>query len=168
MAIFQYNDALMHDIDFELLQNGPITLYYRREILEDDLSWLRHHNYRIDSFDCKDWWWIDDFIEAIYPKLGLLNNYPGWGGSLDNWNDDLHDLVIPENSDLVLVFYQYDQFFQRAPEIAETVLDVFAKHARFQLLFGRRLIILVQSGNPMLAFNKVGGCPVMKRGFPYS
>jgi hypothetical protein len=162
MAIFQYDDVLrLHPLDYMLLQNGPITLYYRREVLENDISWLLDHDYQIDAFYCKDWWWIDDVFEAIYPKLSLPKPGIGWGGSIDDLNDELYDLVIPENSGRVLVFYQYDQLASHAPEISEVLLDVIACQARYHLLFGRRMIVLVQSNNPKLTFNKVGGCPVM-------
>jgi hypothetical protein len=160
MASFRRNDEDMHVRDWELLQNGPITLYYRREILEDDLSWLRDHDYQIDLLDCKDWWWIGDVLDAILPKLALPNSGPGWGGSIDDLFDDLLDLAIPENSGRVLVFYQYDQFMTQAPEIAGEVLDIIAYSARYYLLFGLRLMILVQSNDPKLSFKKVGGCPV--------
>ncbi len=157
MAIFQYIDARMHELDWRLLQNGPITLYNRREILEDDLSWLRDHDYQIDPIDCKDWLNDDDFYDAISTQLA----FPAYfGRNLDALSDCLYDLEIPENSGRVLVFYQYDRFVPMTVNDAEIVLDILAFQARYHLLFGRRLMVLVQSNNPELSFNRVGGCPV--------
>ncbi len=159
MAIFRYDDVMLtHPLDWMLLQNGPITLYYHREILESDLSWLRDHEYQIDLFRCNDWWYEGDFFDAIFTKLAFRVR------SLDDLDDDLLDLAIPENSGRVLVYYHYDQFVAQNPDVAEKVLDILAYSARYHLLFGRRMMVLVQSNNPKLSFNKVGGCPVIWNG----
>jgi RNAse (barnase) inhibitor barstar len=155
MAIFRYED--LQRVDWELLQNDPIALYYRKEILESDLSWLREYEYDVDQFNCKDWQKEDDLHEAFAIQLKFPAYY---GRNLDALNDCLGDLVIPEQSGRVLVFHRYDQFVVQFPEVAEHVLDIIASQARSFLLFGLRLIILVQSDNPRLTFNPVGACPV--------
>jgi|SRR5215831_6350245 len=83
-------------------------------------------------------------------KSGL--SFPDYyGRNLDALNDCMwEDVAIPDKGSLVLVFRHYDRFanaVQRADarSFAELVLRVFARAVRYDLLFGHRLIIAVQS-----------------------
>jgi RNAse (barnase) inhibitor barstar len=156
MAIFRRDDE--QKTDWALLQNGPITLYYRREILDKDLSWLHENGYKIDQFNCADWQMEDNLHETLATQLAFPAYY---GRNLDALNDCLSDLAISEQGGRVVVFNQYDQFSARFSEVAWLVLDIFATQARFHLLFGLRLIVLVQSDNPRLTLNPVGASPIM-------
>ena len=73
----------------------------------------------------------------------------------------MNDIEIPEEGGRVLVFSRYDLFAARLPDVAWSVLDIMEIMARRQLLFGRRLITLVQSDDPEISFELVGGRPVM-------
>ena len=156
MAFFRHED--MQNTDWMLLQNGPIVLYYRNEILAKDLSWLHKKEYVIDQLNCADWQVEKNLHQALADQLGFPDYY---GHNLHALNDCLSDLSIPDQSGRVVVFNQYDQFVARLPEFAWQVLDIFAIQARTHLLFGLRLIVLLQSNNPYLEFNPVGACPVM-------
>ena len=52
MATFSENDA--DRLDWELMQDGAITLCFQMAGLEQDLSWLREHGYRILTIDGQD------------------------------------------------------------------------------------------------------------------
>jgi hypothetical protein len=72
----------------------------------------------------------------------------------------LDDLVVPDSGGLVIVLNQYDRIYepvQHGVSYAETVLSIFAKAARHHMLFGRRLLILVQSDDPNIQFGRLGG-----------
>jgi len=143
--------------DWDLLQNGPISLYYRQEVLQNDLEWLREHDYEIDDFNCGEWQTKLDLHEALADQL----DFPGYyGHNLDALNDCLCDIAVPDQGGRVIVFHQYDWFFKLLPEVAWHVLDIFASNARIHLLFGKRLIVLVQSDDPRINFKPVGACPV--------
>lgn len=155
MAVFRKRNS--QRLDWALLQNGPITLYYRPTILESDLTWLRAHDYHIDPLDCARWQTADDLHTAIAAQLAFPDYY---GRNLAALNDCLRDLSIPEESGRVLVFHRYDAFAARFPDLAWHILDIVAVQARYFLLFGRRLMALVQSNDPQIAFSAVGACPV--------
>ena len=56
------------------------------------------------------------------------------------------------------------QFAQRFPDVAWSVLDVLAIQARYFLLFGQRLVALIQSDDPQIRFEPVGACPISWNG----
>ena len=68
---------------------------------------------------------------------------------------------MQENGGRVLVFHRYDAFAVKMPEIALTVLDIIETNSRLFLLFGKRLLTLLQSDDPQIQFNAVGGYSVM-------
>jgi hypothetical protein len=156
MAIFKVPDDFER-LDYALLQNGPISLYYRSEVLAADLDWLTAHEYRIDSFDCSVWRGEKDMHAGLAEKL----NFPKYPfPNLDGLNDFLSDLDISETGGRVLVFHRFDMFVAKDPSIAWTLLDIVASNSRYFLLLGKHLMSLVQSDDPKIQFNPVGACPV--------
>ena len=76
--------------------------------------------------------------------------------------------MVPDHGGLVLVLNHYDQFVKsvgagtsRGQGVAEAMLDVFARAIRYHMLFGKRLIILVQSDDPRIHFDGLGGVSAM-------
>ena len=158
MAIFRNEPEEFQRLDWSLLQNGTVTLYLRPEVLEEDVEWLKRHDYRVDSFDCSIWVGPSEMHEALSSGL----EFPGYyGRNLSALNDCIGDIEIPEEGGRVLVFNKYDSFAARFPDVAWSVLDIIEVNARRLLLFGRRLIVLVQSDDPEISFNRVGGWPVI-------
>lgn len=72
-------------------------------------------------------------------------------------NDCIGDIEISDQSGRVLVFNKYDSFATKFPHVAWSVLDIMESNSRDLLLFGKRLIILVQSDDPGISFEPVGG-----------
>lgn len=153
MAIFR-NDEDLQRLDWELLQNGAVTLYFRPEVLAEDIEWLKRHDYRVDIFDCSAWIDESEMHEALRCGLEFPDYY---GSNLSALNDCMNDIEIPEEGGRVLVFNRYDLFAAKLPDVARSVLDIMEIMARRQLLFGRRLIALVQSDDPEISFELVGG-----------
>jgi RNAse (barnase) inhibitor barstar len=144
-------------LDFTLLQNGSVTLYFRPEYLGEDVQWLKDHGYRIDSLDCSTW----DSEAMMFESIAITLDFPEFfGRNLDALNDCLSDIEIPEQSGRVLVFYRYDQFAERMPDLSWPLIDIIETNSRYYLLFGRRLMALLQSDDPKIAFEPVGACPV--------
>ncbi|MDB6121068.1 MAG: barnase inhibitor [Pedosphaera sp.] len=156
MAFFTEND--FERLDWRLLQNGSITLYWRTEFLEEDLQWLKGRGYRIDAFDCAKWEDETQLHRAFAESLQFPEYY---GHNLDALNDCLSDLEIPESSGRVLIFQRFDMVASKMPYVAGAVLNILAGNARGFLLFGRRLIILIQSDDPKISFGPVGAQPVL-------
>lgn len=155
MAVFRGEIEEFQRLDWRLLQDGSINLYFRQEYLVGDIVWLREQGYEIDEFDCSKW--VDD--EIMHNDFGNVLNFPDYyGQNLDALNDCLSDLQISISSGRVLVFKQYDVFADKYSETAWHVLDILENRSRSFLLFGLRLITLVQSNNPTISFEQLGGC----------
>jgi hypothetical protein len=87
MAVFRNED--MQNLDWALLQNSPVTLYYCQEILETNLAWLREHDYHVDQFDCSHWQTEKNLHEALAAQFAFPAYY---GCNLDALNDCLSDI----------------------------------------------------------------------------
>ena len=149
--------------DFHLLKNGPATLYHRQEVLDDTVATLAGLGYLVHRFDARAWVTRADFAAAVKDEL----DFPGYfGGNLDAFDDCLRDVAAFEygadrdSAGTVLVFTGYDTFTARDPRAAQSILDIIAGNARLGLLYGHRMICLVQSDDPDLRFAPVGATPV--------
>jgi RNAse (barnase) inhibitor barstar len=168
MANFKADEVNDKQRDWIILRDGGVHLYWRPEILVDDLDWLKSNGYRIISFDAAEWQSASDgesenlMHEAL--KTQLL--FPDYYGRNLNALDEciLDDLVVPDSGGLALVLNHYDRFFKPVPSpvsderpTAEVVLSILAGAVRHHMLFGRRLLILVQSDDPEIQFGRLGG-----------
>jgi hypothetical protein len=52
---FDAEDQAKEALDWVILRDGGITLYWRREYLQEDLKWFRQQNYQLYSFNCEKW-----------------------------------------------------------------------------------------------------------------
>lgn len=158
MAFSPTDPEVFQRIDWRLLQNGSITMYYRPEVLAEATEWLESLGYWLDIFDCSKWDNEAMMLEEIPDKLELDECY---GRNLNALNDCLSGIEIPESSGRVIVFHRYDAFAAKTPKVAQDLLDIIETNSRMLLLFGRRLITLLQSNDPRLQFESVGARPVL-------
>jgi Barstar (barnase inhibitor) len=100
--------------------------------------------------------------ESLKAHLSFPDYYGNNLNALDECMSD--DLVVPDSGGLALVLNHYDHIFKPAPSLAsegrgtaEVVLSIFADAVRYHMLFGRRLLILVQSDDPKIEFGRLGG-----------
>lgn len=168
MATFKADEVNDEQLDWIILRDGGIYLYWRQEILADDLSWLKSRNYTIVSFEAAEWQsesvWESErrMHESLKAQLSFPDYY---GKNLDALDECmLDDLVVPDLGGLALVLNHYDRFSNPVHDLAsnerstaEIVLSIFAKAVRHHMLFGRRLLILVQSDDPKIGFGRLGG-----------
>lgn len=148
--------------DFRLFGSGPVTRYHRRDVLSEDVRMLTGLGYLVHAFDAGAWLTRAAFAAAVGRELGFPDHF---GGNLDAFNDCLRDLAAapPGATGTVLVFTGYDAFAARDPRAAQAVLDIVADNARFAMLFGHRMVCLVQSADPGLHLAPVGATPVRDR-----
>jgi hypothetical protein len=158
MAVFRNEAEEFERLDWDLLQDGAVTLYFRPQLLAADVDWLKDHDYRVDRFDCSLWVDESEMHKALARQLEFPEYY---GRNLHALNDCLSDLEISDEGGRVLVFNKYDSFAAKAPHVAWSVLDIMETNSRGLLLFGKRLIILVQSDDPAISFEPVGGRAVV-------
>jgi len=164
MAAFDPSGELPQELDFSLVRNTFVTLFWDPAVLETATSWLGEHGYRVVTIDAGDWVEESDLHRDIAAALQFPDYY---GKNLDALNDCMRDVAWGEyGSDLsatgfVLVLRHYDAFAVRQPRAAHVVLDIFATQARNAALIGHRMMCLVQSDDPRLSFPVVGATPVM-------
>ena len=131
------------------LRDGWISLYWKTEVLEKDLEWFKKENYAIAQFDCTTW--ISE--KEMHKQLKMRFNFPDYyGENFDALNDCLSYIDII-NTGLIVTFRHLDNCNFK---LIHTLLDVFADNARRQMLYGKRLIILIQVSNRKFQINNVG------------
>jgi len=151
------------DDDFRLIMNGPVTLYWRPEILTATTDRLAGHGYHLVSLDASGWATPAQFHHDVAAALDFPDYY---GRNLDALNDCLGDVVDraygwpADAAGLALVFWHYDHLAASAPDLAQAVLDIIANQSRAALVFGRRLLCLVHSDDATIRFQPVGARPV--------
>ena len=157
MAVFRDDPSEWQRLDWSLLQNSPITLYWREAILDEDRAWLSAHGYEVYRLDAGAW----DAEAAFHRDVQRVLDFPDYyGKNLDAFNDCLSDLPVPDVGGTALEFRRFDAFARRHPRAAQAILDIVAVNARHRLLMGRRLLALVQSDDPALTFEPVGASAV--------
>jgi hypothetical protein len=157
MASFRQDPEEWQRLDWQLLQNSPITLYFNKAVLEADVAWFGAHHYRVLSLQAGE----IPSPEALLIELGQLLAFPNhYGRNLNAFNDCLSDVDIPDVGGLVLVIHQFDVFTRSNQSFAQGVLDICANNSRRFLLTGRRFVVLVHCDDPRIAFEPVGASAV--------
>ncbi|MBS1802054.1 MAG: barstar family protein [Acidobacteria bacterium] len=161
MAFFSADEETGQRRDFAILRDGGVALYWRPEALRMDLNWLESNEYSIAEFDAGKWKNEEQMHDALRSALSFPYYY---GKNLDALNDCLSGIEVSEAGGTALVFHRYDQFanvgFSKDPDnkaLAKIVLHIFADAVRYHMLFGRRLLILVQSDDPRISFEDLAG-----------
>jgi len=156
MAYFTENEIAR--LDYRLLQNSFIALYLRPEFLAEDVNALKSLGYLATEFDSSSWKSEEDFFDTFADALKFPDYF---GRNLDALNDCMSDIEIPFDGGLVIAFSKFDSFKIQYPDFAWNVLDIISINARRHLLFGKRLICLVQSNDSKILFKEVGAQPVV-------
>ncbi len=148
---------LEHRLDWRLMQNGAIALYHKGAVLNEDVAWFQQAGYRVHSLDATRWSSAAAFHADVKRALAFPDYY---GNNLAAWIDCLAELDVPDDGGVVLALRGYDIFARAEPDLAQIVLDSIESTSRRFLLSGRRLVALVQSGDPRIKFERVGAVAV--------
>lgn len=140
-------------LDYSLLQNGAVTLYWRPAYLDADVEWLTTHGYRVHRWDASAWSSVEQMHDDLARELAFPDYY---GRNLDALNDCLRDLKMPREGGVALVLRRFDAFALREPRVAEAILDIAEHASRGYLVFGHRFVVLVQSDDPQITFGPLG------------
>jgi hypothetical protein len=158
VAVFADTLDHLQRLDFQILRDGGISFYRAEAVLVEDLAWFAAQGYSVTRFDCASWTTLMQMHAELQAHLEFPTYY---GRNLDALNDCLSDLKISDAGGRVVVFGRLDIFVSRGDAFrmaAEGVLDVFIVASRRAMLFGRRLIVLIQSEDRNLSFAPLGGC----------
>jgi RNAse (barnase) inhibitor barstar len=152
------------DRAWRLSASSFVSLFWQRSILEETTRWLLDHGYYIVSLDCSEWSDEADLHRGIATALDFPSYY---GRNLDALNDCLSDVVAysygtrADATGTTLVLQHYDAFAAKQRDVAQAVLDIFAKRARTASLVGHRMLCLVQSDDPQIRFEPVGSTSIL-------
>lgn len=163
MPPFDLDTNPAEDRALQLLRDGAVTLFWRRRLLDDTTAWLAEHGYQLVRLDATAWATEADLHRDVKAALDVPDYY---GHNLAAFTDCMRDVATysygarRDSTGTVLVLTGYDAFAAHERGTAGIVLDIIAGAAREALLFGHRLLCLVQSDDPEIAFDPVGATPV--------
>jgi hypothetical protein len=152
-------DLTSPEIDWFLIRERVVTLFWRERLLDDALAELRTMGYKVVDLDAAASADVQAFIVAVGGALDFPDYY---GKNLDALNDCLRDVATfdygsdPDSTGTVVAFRHYDRIVSVDAKRAEAVLDIFTDRARDGLLIGHRMMVLVQSDDPDLSFGPLG------------
>ncbi len=157
MTAFKDNPEEWQRLDYQILQNGWTSLYWQQDILVLDIGWFKNEDFKIIEIDCINWTESNTFLI----ELGRLLDFPDYyGKNLDAFNDCLSDIEI-DGKGTVVVFRHFDHIENK---FAHTLLDIFADNSRRHILFGKKLLTLIQVDNPNYQIDPIGSSPVLWNG----
>lgn len=164
MVAWDRDAELSHAVDYRLVHNTFVTMFWQQSLLDDTVRWLSGRDYDVVVLDAGAWRAAEDMFSAVARAL----DFPVYfGRNLDALNDCMRDVAAgdygwrAEATGLVLVLTNFERFAASERRTAQLMLDIFADQARAAMLIGNRLICLVQSNDPRIAFEPVGAMPVM-------
>lgn len=160
MVAFNQHGERENRLDLEILRDGSVALYWRREYLSEDIEWLRQQNYQVFSFNCSEWS-SDDAMHNDLQRVLPLPAY--YGRNFDALYDSVEELAVPDVGGFALVLNRYDAYskslgatvMRSGQPRAQVILDIFARGSRYFLLTGRRFLTLLQSDDPQLRFERL-------------
>ncbi|MFH9068919.1 barstar family protein [Streptomyces alboflavus] len=154
--------------DIPYMSGTFVTLFWRRELLDQATQRLEGHGFRVVRIAASGWTTAQDMHQGLATALRFPSHY---GRNLAALNDCLGDVALswtfddsPAGAGLVLSFTGYDRFDAACPEVAHSVLDLIAVLARRAAVGRRRFFALVQSDDPDIRFEPVGAMPVLWNG----
>ncbi|MDQ6831203.1 MAG: barstar family protein [Gemmatimonadota bacterium] len=159
MAFFKKRKAEEPErLDWLLMQHGAVTLYHKGAVLNEDAAWFQRNGYVVHSLDASRWDSAPAFHGDVKRVLGFPPHYTN---NLASWIDALAELDVPMEGGLVLVLKGFETFARAEHDLAQIILDSVESASRRFLLTGRRLVALVQSGDPRIRFERIGAVPVV-------
>lgn len=164
MAAFDPESPYVHELDWQLMANGFVSLFWQPEVLSASVQWLRDNSYNVVTLDAGAW----NDEAAMHRAVAEALDFPDYyGENLDALNDCLSDVATYEyassrrDAGLVLVLNRFDRFLRQDPRVAPIMLDIFASRARVAALVGHRMLCLIRSDDPDIHVLPVGATPVM-------
>ena len=155
MAVFSAEDS--ERLDFKLLLDGGVALYYQHEVLGEDVAWLALEKYELLQFDDGAMDSLDSFHFEARLKLGAPEDYEP---SFEGFRAAASRLPIPEDGGVALVFTAVDRLAESDPISTLRLFDVISDVSREFMLQGRRLVCLAQTDDPDLDLGPIGGKPL--------
>ena len=159
MASFPLGADVGQRLDWVLLQNGFVTLFWNNSIFGDTQDELDSEGYQVIGLDATGW----TTDERMYDDISAAFDLPGYfGRNLNAVVDCLRDVARfdygadPTATGTVVAIERIDALGQRSTDLARQLLDVLADAGRYAMLFGHRFIVLAQTDDPAISLGPLG------------
>ncbi|MEZ0243973.1 MAG: hypothetical protein ACAH11_11405, partial [Sphingomonas sp.] len=143
--------------DWRLLQNGAINLFWQPHIFAKAQQSLSELGYDAPAIYCAEGW---DSVQRQFSSLlkwGEQFGYPHWNGNPNAFDDGLIDFPFGPSKRCALTLSAFQHLVAEDPQASRNLLDSLATYARYHLLFGRILIVLVQTDDNRFTCTDLGG-----------
>ncbi len=156
MTMFRNDDDLKR-ADWALLQNAAVNLFRDPAILEEARQALLKLDYEIADISCATGW------SGIHePFSSLLKweeqfGYSPWNGNLNAFNDGLLDYPFGPSGRNALILHAFHKLVAENRGASHAILDMLETSARDHLLWGKTLIVLVQTDDDLYQCPAIGG-----------
>ena len=135
-----------------------MSLFCNESVLEEALRELDGLGYSTVEIASRS---FQEFTRDV-SNSGLWSGYDfRWNGSLDALSDGLAYISWPTSNRLALCIRRFDRLWYADKETFHGVIDVLANSIREELLFGRLLLVVIQTSDPNLEIPAVGGNNVL-------
>ncbi len=115
---------------FKLLVDGVSKFYTKHEVLEKYVKLLETEGFDTYSFDCNDWENVNSFSDDYRIKITK-------GESMSD--------ILSDKEGYVFIFKNFEQFFINHFKDAICVINIVKNISREYLLFGKKLLIFLNS-----------------------
>ncbi|MEX1369423.1 MAG: barstar family protein [Nannocystaceae bacterium] len=156
MAVFQPEDC--NRLDFEILAEGGVALYFQHEVLGEDLAWLALERYEVVQFDEEALESVEGFHFEARLKLGFPEGYEP---TLEDLRDSMSEIEVPDEGGVALVLLGVERIAADDLEGLRSIVGVISDLSHEFLLTGHRLVTLLQSEDPELDLGSLGARSVL-------
>lgn len=127
MSTFKITPELHKRIDYQIISNGWLQLYFSHGVLKEDLSWLEKEGYEILQFNCSH---LNHLMEQFKEQFRFPNYFHN---NLDSLNDCLRDIEI-RGIGIAIVLKNIDNLKK---EFSDNLLEIFVNMARLNFIVGK-------------------------------
>lgn len=144
-------------LDYRLLQNGAVNLFWVPRVLDETQEELKRLDYELLQVSCLAG--SSSFERQMSDALRWEDQfgYAPWNGNLDALNDGLGHYPFGPSGKAALILRGFHALVARDADFAWHVLDLIESNARYSLLEGKLLIGLVQTDDNRYACPPIGG-----------
>ncbi|MCH9688785.1 MAG: hypothetical protein K0V04_45555 [Deltaproteobacteria bacterium] len=156
MAGFSPEDC--NRLDFEILAEGGVALYFQHEILGEDIAWFALERYEVIQFDEE----ALDSIEGIHfearLKLGFPENYEP---TFESLRESMSEMDVPATGGVALVLPGIERVVVDDPAGMRGLLEVISGLSHEFLMTGQRFLALLQSNDAEIGLGQFGAREVV-------
>ena len=156
MAVFHPEDC--NRLDFEILAEGGVALYYQHEVLGEDLAWFALERYDVIQFDEEALDSLDGFHFEARLKFGFPEDYEP---TFDSLREALSELGVPDEGGMALVLPGAHRMAQDDREGFIALMSVVSELSHEFMMTGQRFLTLVQSDDGELDVGAVGARTIL-------